>query len=1354
MGEIYAVEQPTVAMPFTGERMTSDATGQIEYEHLHRYCFARMFCRGKDVVDVASGEGYGSTLLAQVATRVTGVEVSSDTAAHAAAAYRKANLRFICGDARAIPLASGSADVVVSFETLEHLYEHHEFLAEIRRILRPHGLLIISSPDSEVYSPTGSDVNPFHIRELTAAEFKSTLAGAFPHTVFYSQRALIGSALTVEGASAGIVTFDRRSEAYIDAAAGLPRAPYLVGVASGSPLPAPQHTLYIDVTRNAHLLTSRFGQAAMAEHDAAALHAEIAVQRNAIDRAEQELAAGRLQLEASAARERALAAELDKQTLVAADLARQRNAAQFAAAEAVHDQIAELRAAVAAAGEISVEHARQLNERTTEVAQLHNALATAERLVEERGALLEAQKRETSELRGTVLAQEQGRKLQEKITAEARERLAAREQGWLSRLIRILPGQGVGAAVRAGDRCARAGDWARARRHYRRALQQSPELLPIWVQLGHMLKAGGDYIGAESAYRRALAVDDSVADTHLQLGHLLKLRRRWDEATDAYAAALRHDPSLREAESEIDAAIAVLLDLGDHARDDKNWLAAARSYQHVLKHRPRLTAIWVQLGHTLKEQGDLPGAEAAYRSALAQQPLEADTYLQLGHLLKLQARRLQAADAYATAIRLDPGLSPAQEALRALVGYSPSETQRALLPTNGHAPADAAHAGNGIDHSLNHSASPLPNGALLPATSAPADRYGALIAEATRRPEDARDIIWLGVIDWHFRIQRPQHLASNLADAGARVFYISLVFDVLDDRGRFRIIESPYPGVFEVRLRLAEGAADSIYQGLSEAAVAELQQALDEALLILGVRAPVVIVEYPTWHQVAFGIPGATVVCDCLDLATGFNNSPRGLAAAEATMLISSDVVIAASQPLVEHIAPKRPATLIRNAAEVEFFAQAYSERPVASRPVIGYFGAIAEWFNIGWIEHAARVKPEWEFRLIGRTDGCDIARAAKLANVSFCGEKPYQELPALLAEFDVALIPFKLVELTRCTNPVKLYEYMSAGKPVVASAMPEVVGATDLAYIADSPSSFVERLEQALREDTSAMRALRQGWAREHTWANRAEHLAAVIDASFPAVSVVVLTYNNWDYTAACLRSLREWSDYPNLEIIVVDNASTDVTRSRLRALARHDRRLRVIFNDDNLGFAAGNNIGIRAAQGEYIILLNNDTYVTRGWVRDLIRPMLLDSQIGLVGPLTNNIGNEQKIRLIYHSMPEMQAASRAFLRSRLRQTMEVDNLAFFCVAIRRAVIDKVGLLEEAYGIGFFEDDDYCRRAKSAGYRLVIADDVFVHHELSVSFDTMGTKAAELMARNRTLFEERWGAWTPHQYRAEPGFG
>ncbi|HEV8677896.1 MAG TPA: glycosyltransferase [Stellaceae bacterium] len=732
--------------------------------------------------------------------------------------------------------------------------------------------------------------------------------------------------------------------------------------------------------------------------------------------------------------------------------------------------------------------------------------------------------------------------------------------------------------------------------------------------------------------------------------------------------------------------------------------------------------IWVQLGHALKEADDYAGAETAYRQALALDAGAADTHLQLGHLLKLRQRRGAAIDAYAAAVRLDPDLVAAREALLAVLGYSPSEVDRALM---------AGAAG----------AVAVPG----PATDAhrpltPADRYGALFADASRKAGAGYDVIWLGVIDWHYRIQRPQHLAANLADMGARIFYVSLAFEEADEKGRFRIIDMPHPGVFEIRVRLLGDPFESVHRGFSEAAVGELQLALDELIDVLGIRSPVILAEHPGWHGVACGVAGATVVYDCLDLATGFTDAPRSLAVAEAAMLSNADVVIVASQPLSDRVAPRRSNLVIRNAAEVDFFARGCTDRVAGEHPVIGYFGAIADWFNIAWIEACAVAHPNWNFRLIGRPAGCDISRAAQRPNVRFYDEKPYHELPLLLRDFDVAIIPFKINELTRYTNPVKLYEYMAAGKPVVASRMPEVSEATGLVYIADDAHSFADRIAQALAEDSPTLRAQRQAWASEHTWSGRARQLAQAIDASFPLVSVVIRGDALAEQTNACLFAVRSWSDYPNLEIIVI--AQTSAGDGRLRELQQRDNRLRVILSHQEPGSDVAGQAALRAASGEYVVLLNDDMCVTRGWVRDLIRPMQLDPKIGLTGPMTNKIGGEDKPNFAYRTMPEMREWARRFVRCRIRGTSEVEALAFSCVAIRRSVLQAVGLTDDAPGGGRLDDEDHCRRVRQANHKLVIAHDVFVHRRgvaADVQIDRPAAARSTLPAPAESRGEVEW---------------
>ena len=139
-------------LEFTGERYMPSIGGNILLEHMHRYHLAKRYVSGKTVLDIASGEGFGSSVLAQSAERVIGVDISPQTVAHAAATYPRVNLTFEVGSASAIPLRDQSVDVVVSFETIEHVAEHEQMMSEIRRVLKPGGTLIISTPEKANYS--------------------------------------------------------------------------------------------------------------------------------------------------------------------------------------------------------------------------------------------------------------------------------------------------------------------------------------------------------------------------------------------------------------------------------------------------------------------------------------------------------------------------------------------------------------------------------------------------------------------------------------------------------------------------------------------------------------------------------------------------------------------------------------------------------------------------------------------------------------------------------------------------------------------------------------------------------------------------------------------------------------------------------------------------------------------------------------------------------------------------------------------------------------------------------------------------------------------------------------------------
>ena len=176
------VAVPDESLPWTGERFIPSLGGQIRHEHLHRYALCLEIVRDRDVLDIACGEGYGSAILAKTARSVVGVDIAEQAVDHARRAYGDLRgLRFAAGRADAIPLPDASVDVVVSFETIEHHDRHEEMLAEIHRVLRPGGRLVISSPDRPVYSASATERNEYHVKELDRAEFEALLRRYFRH---------------------------------------------------------------------------------------------------------------------------------------------------------------------------------------------------------------------------------------------------------------------------------------------------------------------------------------------------------------------------------------------------------------------------------------------------------------------------------------------------------------------------------------------------------------------------------------------------------------------------------------------------------------------------------------------------------------------------------------------------------------------------------------------------------------------------------------------------------------------------------------------------------------------------------------------------------------------------------------------------------------------------------------------------------------------------------------------------------------------------------------------------------------------------------------------------------------------
>ncbi len=257
------------------------------------------------------------------------------------------------------------------------------------------------------------------------------------------------------------------------------------------------------------------------------------------------------------------------------------------------------------------------------------------------------------------------------------------------------------------------------------------------------------------------------------------------------------------------------------------------------------------------------------------------------------------------------------------------------------------------------------------------------------------------------------------------------------------------------------------------------------------------------------------------------------------------------------------------------------------------------------------------------------------------------------------------------------------------------------------------------------------------------------------PRVSIVLITRDNLVFSKLCLESVLANTDYPDYELIVVDNGSGEELLSYLDQLTDRCPIVRVAFNHTNQGFAAANNQGLALATGDRFVLLNNDTIVPHGWLTRLVRH-LDDPQVGAVGPVTNRVSNEAQIETSYRTYAEFERFASEYTHAHPGERFEIPMLVMFCLAIRRETHERVGPLDEQYRIGMFEDDDYSVRLRSRGYHLVCAEDAFVHHFGGVSLGSLLTagQVQELLTANRERFERKWNiGWQPHRHRPGPAY-
>ncbi len=245
----------------------------------------------------------------------------------------------------------------------------------------------------------------------------------------------------------------------------------------------------------------------------------------------------------------------------------------------------------------------------------------------------------------------------------------------------------------------------------------------------------------------------------------------------------------------------------------------------------------------------------------------------------------------------------------------------------------------------------------------------------------------------------------------------------------------------------------------------------------------------------------------------------------------------------------------------------------------------------------------------------------------------------------------------------------------------------------------------------------------------------------------MVLLAWNQLAYTKLCIESVFKHTHVP-FELILVDNGSHDGTPEYFRELRRENANVKVVLNAKNLGFGKGCNQGLAVANGDYVCFLNNDTLVTEGWLEHLQWWAELEPNVGVVGPVSNRVAGIQRICPVSYDedamIPEA-IADHGGLRDRHRaanrhESVFVNRIIGLCLLLKRELVERIGGFDTRYGTGNFEDDDLCFRARVAGYKVVIARDVFIHHYGSKSFEGNKVDYTATMERNMERFLKKWG--------------
>lgn len=533
----------------------------------------------------------------------------------------------------------------------------------------------------------------------------------------------------------------------------------------------------------------------------------------------------------------------------------------------------------------------------------------------------------------------------------------------------------------------------------------------------------------------------------------------------------------------------------------------------------------------------------------------------------------------------------------------------------------------------------------------------------------------------------------------------------------------------------------------------------------LGLDEPFLWTQDPRVSEIVDLLPVTDVVYDLTDDWAAFEEEPSARARVQARIEAlgrRARLVVACSQSLVEGARAWHPSVRYLPNAVDPLSPPAPEPAEIADlqRPRLGYVGTLhPARIDIPMLVEATRLRPEWSFVMLGpnQLQDADAAQLLERSNVRYIGTRPHHEVRAYIEHFDVCLLPNRVTEFTRSLDPLKLYEYLAAGRPIVSTRVPHPISLSPFIDVVGNAEQLVGAAERlVLTEGESAVRE-RRAVVEGETWDARAaelEHALGIAPASLPTdeVSVVIVSFNTREMLRRCLQDL--FAQAVAVQVLVVDNASTDGSVAMVR---NEFPDVELIALDDNAGFARANNIAFERCRGRYALLLNSDAFLKEGALRELLATAERHPNAGAIGArLLNPDGTLQRSawpfprtsRLLLEAFGIHRILRRTPLFEDLGTWLhdkerEVDFLIGACLLLRTEALNEVGGFDEKFWL-YGEEADMQRRMANRGWRVVLAPGALATHVGGASSTESATRLRHFYRGQKRFLKKHGGrgAW------------